>query len=574
MRLYQSIRHARICTAVAAIVFTAVSAFGQSGQPSLSSAVQAAAQTAAQPQEGTIRRLSIDDAVTSGLEQNLGIRIQRFEPQIQDTAIWQARSFWAPQISATIAKNSADAPVTSILSGTQPVVTTGTFSSGLSLTEVLPWGANYSANWNNSRFTSTDPTNTFNPVLRSNLLFNFTQPLLRNRDIDQIRQQVRTSQKTRDLSDIQLESVIVGTTRAVKNAYWDLSYAINNLKAQQESLALAQQSLKDNQKRVEIGTMAPIDIVQAQAEVASNEERVILADAAIKRAQDNLRALILDPAAVEFWTTTFEPTDAAPFQEQAIDVDAAVRNALDRRTDLRAAKNSIDRSDLDIRFLKNQILPDINAQVNYGAVGVGGTQFTGGTNPITGITTPLNVINRSYGAALSDVFTNAYPQWSVGLQIGYPIGASTSHANLARANLEYQQAQTQLKNMQLVIATQVRDAARNVNTNQKRVQSARASRELQEKKLEAEEKKLAAGMSSSFFVFQAQRDLALARTAEIQGVSDYNKSLVDFEAVQVAPITGVAGQVTTAGLGSLSAAAGQVTPGGGAGQTTPAASGR
>src|SRR5262249_54062846 len=233
---------------------------------------------------------------------------------------------------------------------------------------------------------------------------------------------------------------------------------------------------------------------------------------------------------------------------QVIDVDSAVRNALDKRTDLRSAKNSLERSDLDIRYLKNQILPDVNAQVNYGAVGVGGTQFSGGTNPITGITTPLPVVNRSYGAALGDVFSNAYPQWSLGVQIGYPLGAATSHANLARANLEYQQAQVQLKNMQLIIATQVRDAARNVNTNQKRVQSARASRELQEKKLQAEAKKLAAGMSSSFFVFRAQRDRARARTAEIQAISDYNKSLVDFDAVQAAPVTGAAGQVTTAGL--------------------------
>jgi len=538
MRLHQQIRRARIAAIMAAIISVSVSAFGQSEQPRLSSLTQSAARgLALQPGE-TVRRLSIDEAATLGLEQNLGIKVQRFDPQIQDTGIAQARSFWAPQFSSTIAKNSNNTPSTSLLSGNQSLVSTGTFSTGVTLSEQLPWGASYSANWNNSRFTSSDPTNTFNPVLRSNMLFNFTQPLLRNRDIDQIRQAVKSSHKLRDLSDIQLEGVIMLTTRQVKNAYWDLSFAINNLKAQQESLALAQQSLKDNQKRVEIGTMAPIDIVQAQAEVASNEERVIVADAAIKRAQDNLRALILDPAEADFWTTTFDPTDEAPFQEQAIDVDAAVRSALERRTDLRAAKNNIERSDIDIRFLKNQILPDVNAQVNYGAVGVGGTQFSGGTNPFTGITTPLSVVNRSYGAALSDVFSNAYPQWSLGVQIGYPLGASTSHANLARANLEYQQSQTQLKNMQLQIATQVRDAARSVQTNQKRVQSARASRELQEKKLEAEEKKLAAGMSSSFFVFQAQRDLSLARTTEIQAISDYNKSLVDFEAVQQVPING------------------------------------
>ena len=118
--------------------------------------------------------------------------------------------------------------------------------------------------------------------------------------------------------------------------------------------------------------------------------------------------------------------------------------------------------------------------------------------------------------------------------------------------LQYEQAQAQLKNLEMQVATQVRGVARNVQTNQQRVQSAKASRELQEKKLEAEEKKLAAGMSSSFFVFQAQRDLALARTAEIQAISDYNKSLVDFEAVQQVPLGGGGGGITTAGSGALS----------------------
>jgi outer membrane protein len=146
--------------------------------------------------------------------------------------------------------------------------------------------------------------------------------------------------------------------------------------------------------------------------------------------------------------------------------------------------------------------------------------------------------NRGYGSVLGDVFQNAYPDWTVGVQIAYPLGASTAHANLARARLEYQQSQTQLKNIQMQISTQVREAGRNVQTNQKRVQSARASRELQEKKLEAEEKKQAAGMSTSFFVFQAQRDLAQARTLEIQAIADYNKSMVDFEAIQLAPLTG------------------------------------
>jgi outer membrane protein len=552
MRVDQSIRRARICTAAAAIVFVSVSAFGQSGQPSLSSALQAAARTTATQPSTSVRRLSIDDATRLALEQNLGIRIQRVDPQIQDVGVWQARSFWAPNFTTSINKNSNSQPAQSAI---LPSFQNGTFSSGVGLSEVLPWGGSYSASWNNQRLTTTNILNNFSPQLQSVLNVNYTQPLLRNFSFDQIRQQVQNSKKVRDLSDIQLRGVVTATLRNVKNAYWDLVYAINNLKAQQQSLELSQQSLKDNQKRVEIGTMAPIDIVQAQAEVASNEQGVIVADANIRQAQDNLRALILDPGTPDFWTVEFEPTDEPAFSEQPIDVDEAVRNALSKRADLLSAKNSLEQSDINIKYYKNQVLPDINATVNYGTFGIGGTQLT----PVdlalaaTGVIPSRSTLaQRGYGTVLGDVFSSAYPQWSVGVQFGYPLGASTAQANLARVRLQYDEAQMQMKNVELQIATQVRAVARNVQTNQKRVQSARASRELQETKLEAEEKKLAAGMSSTFFVFQAQRDLSIARVAEIQAIADYNKSLVDFQAVQEVPVGGSAGGITTAGTGAIS----------------------
>ena len=137
---------------------------------------------------------------------------------------------------------------------------------------------------------------------------------------------------------------------------------------------------------------------------------------------------------------------------------------------------------------------------------------------------------------LGDVFGNAFPTWTFGVTVGYPLGTSTPEANLARARLQYSQAQTQLRNLELQVATQVREAARPVQTNQKRVDSTRAARELAERRLEAAEKKFAAGIETSFFVFQAQRDLAQARTTEVRAISDYNKSLVDFEAVQEVPL--------------------------------------
>src|SRR5262245_43564666 len=414
-----STRCARIATSAAAVISMSVSAFGQSGQSPLGAAIRTATLQVAQPADqptGPVRRLTMDEAVKLALEQNLGIKIQRMDPQIQDLSVATARSAWAPNLTTQFNRNSATTQSTNAFSATNNA---GTFSNGVGMNQVLPWGGSYNANWFSSRQSTNDPVAIFAPQLASRLDLQYTQPLVRNFSIDQIRQQVENSQKVRELSDIQLLGVITQTTRGVRNAYWDLAYAIANLKAQQQSLALSQQSLKDNQKRVEIGTMAPIDIVQAQAEVASNEQGVIIADAAIKTAQDNLRALILDPGAPEFWTVSFDPIDAPAFAAQAIDVDAAVRNALDNRSDLKSAKNSLEQSDINMRYYRNQVLPDVNAQVNYGASGVAGTLLDRSIDSLTGATSSTVIGQRSYGSALSDVFSNAFPQWSVGVQIGY-----------------------------------------------------------------------------------------------------------------------------------------------------------
>jgi outer membrane protein TolC len=554
----QSIFRFRTLVAACALFVPAVTAsaqtehlrFDANALAASASAIAVPGQSAA-PGTPVVRQLSMDEAVKLALEQNLGIRIQRYEPQIQDTTVAQSRSFWMPNLGSAFSRVANNYPATSVI---QPAYGNGTTNANISLAQSLPWGGNYTAGWINQRVTTTNILQNYSPQIYSNVQFNYSQPLMRNFTIDQIRQQVKQSEKFRELSDITLTSVVASTTRGVRDAYWDLVYAINNLKVQQLSLQLSQQFLKDNQKRVEIGTLAPIDIVQAQAEVASNEQGVIVADAAIKTAQDNLRALILDPAQPDFWNVNFEPTDEASYAEQSLDVDAAVRNALDKRTDIAAAKNTLAVGDVNMKFLKNQTLPDVNLQANYGALSYGGTQLTSAdlSNIGLGIIPARSIVSqRGYGSVLSDVFTNAYPQWTVGVQIGYPLGSSTVQANMARAKLQYQQAETQVKNLQLQIATQVRLAARNVTTNIKRVQSARASRELQERKLDAEEKKLAAGMSQSFFVFQAQRDLATARVAEIQAIADYNKSLVDFDTVQMVPLNGPTQGITTPGSGSI-----------------------
>jgi len=366
------------------------------------------------------------------------------------------------------------------------------------------------------------------------------QPLLRNFKIDGTRQQLLISEKNRDIAGTQLEQSIAVTVRNVRNAYYDLMGAIASLGVQRQSLDLARQSLKDNRARVEIGTMAPLDIVQAEAEVATREEAVILAEAAIERQQDQVRVLVFNPSSPDFWTARIEPIDTVTFTATAVDIDAAVKNALGKRTDLEVARRNLEINDVNIRFFRNQTLPEVNASVSYNARAIGGLQVTRAPDPDTNLPTGpiLSSAQQSYFSTLTSAFAGDFPGWNVQLNMSYPIGGSSQEAQLARARLQQTQSQRQLASLELQIATQVREAGRNVQTNAKRVDATRASRALAEKRLEAEEKKYQAGMTSSFFVLTAQRDLNIARNAELIALVEYSKSVVNFTAVQQSPLFG------------------------------------
>lgn len=517
----------------------AVFAAGQvSERPSRAAAATAwAAQQPAQVSPaGPVTRLTVDEAVAMALDANLGIKAERLSPQIQDLAVAQARAVWAPNFFSSLTRNDYSSPPDSFLAGSAPTITDESFGNATGVNQLLPWyGGRYSAQWSASRRETTAFTS-FNPTLRSRLDFQFTQPLVRDFRIDGNRLQVWTSQNLRSIADLALRQSIVSTTRAVRNAYWDLVYAIANLNVAQQSLDLARQQLKDNRTRVEVGTMASIDIVEAEAEVARNEESEIIAEQAIKRAQDQLRVLILNPDQPDFWAVVLEPAEAPELKPQPIDADAAVRNALDGRTDLMTARTELDNTRLNQRFYHNQGLPTVDLSFSYGVVGLGGTQYVFGQG---GFPPPIvGQAKRSFGSVLGDVFTSDYASWSIGVTLGYPLGTSAAEAGLAGARLQQTQGETSLKNLEMLVATTVRDTARQVQTNLKRVEVTEKARELAEKRLEAEQKKFAVGLSTTFQVFQAQRDLSFARNSELRAIIDYNKSLVDFEAVQQAPLGG------------------------------------
>ena len=484
-----------------------------------------------------VRRLSVEEAVTLALDQNLDLRVERISPLIQDTLVAEARSVYAPELSTTITGDDWDRPAGNIFDGGD-VVTNRFLQDDVGVVQQVPWkGGQYSAGWTGRRSTTTNVFTSFNPLLQSNLNLNYTQPLVRNFGIDDFRQQIAISRANRDISDIELRRIVVLTERTVRNAYWQLVFARSFLEVQRQSLALAEESLRNNRTRVEVGTMAPIDIVEAENEVARNIEAVIRAEADLERAEDQLRTLVFDPLDTpDFWSISLQPSDSPVLQAREIDVDAAVRNALLNRTDLGRLDQDLEIADTDIRYFRNQQLPAVDLRVDYRLTGQGGERLIrAGGFPGTVVGTE----QRSFGSTLGDILANEFPNWTVGVTVSYPFGTSAADAALERSRLERSRHEARRRSLELRIAAEVRDAARNVRTTLQRVEATRASRELAERRLEAEQRKFEVGLSTNFLVFQAQRDLATARNTEQQAILDYIRSLVDFEAVQEIPLGGV-----------------------------------
>jgi outer membrane protein TolC len=503
--------------------------------------VQAPATQAAPIEEqktsGPTVQLSLDETVKRGLEFNLDVQVTRINPRLADLNVQLAQSVWVPSLTNTTQYTDNTSRPGDTLLGAN-TISDKTFLTNSGIQQFLPWyGGSYSVGWQNQRFETSALAQTFNPSFASNITFNLSQPLLRDFLVDADRTQLLVSRKQREISDVQLHQQIIQTTRQVRNAYWDLVYARANLGVAQQSLDLARQTLRDNRTRVEVGTMAPIDIVQAEAEVSRNEETTIVAAAQIDEAEDSLRRLIFDPASPEYWTTNLELTDQPqlPSTNADVDVEAAVANALGKRTDLIQQRKSLEQSDLNIKLYKNQLLPQVDAFTTYGLSARGGTLVAqNGTDPTT--TTQLG-----WGDVYSSLFGRDFPRWVVGVNVQYPIGNSQQKVQLARARLTNQQSQLNLRDGELSAANEVRSAGRTVNTNRRRVEATRSARIFSERQLEAQQKKFAVGLSTNFEVFQAQRDLAQARNSELQAVIDYVKSLVNFEAVQEAGVSNVSG---------------------------------
>jgi HAE1 family hydrophobic/amphiphilic exporter-1 len=490
----------------------------------------ASAQTTPTTPPATLR-LTVDEAVKMAIDHNIDLNVDRLDPQISDTRVAAAAGAFRPTFNTSVQTNSQVQPPASFLF---PVATTSDINTtNAGLAQRLPWfGTTYNVGWTATHTNSNSFLNSYNPLVQSGLSLNVSQPLVRDLSIDAARLNLATSQTNRAIADTRLRESVVHTTAAVKSAYWGLVSAVALVDARQTALTLAQELVRVNKAKVDVGTAPPLDLVSAQAEVAANQEQLIIAETTVKQVEDRLRLLIFDTTQPETWNVKIEPIDSPPVATPAIDVDAAVTRGLSGRADLLRARKEIDNSQVSVKYANSQKLPDVRLNASYQANGLGGTQvLRSGGFPGT-IVGPG--AETGFGTVLNQLLTSDFPTWSVGVSVSYPIGQSIEQANAARAKLERSQAAERLKSAQARAIQQIRDAAWQIDMNAKRIDTTRAATQLAEQRLDAERKRLEVGMSTSFLVIQAQRDLAQAKQNELGAVLAYDLALVDFEALQEA----------------------------------------
>ncbi len=493
--------------------------------------------------------LTLEESVQRGSDKNIDIAVARITPRLIDFTLAGLEASYRVNLTSS-ASNTRQVTLpqqTTQGISTPTVSMRENWSAGIAQ-NLWKGGGSYNVNWTNGRLNNQSSVNLRNPQFTTGLTGALVQPLLRGFKIDATRAALRTNRLQQQNDDITLNSTVSTTQANVRNAYWDLVFAIQAVEAAQSSFDLAARLVQDNQSRVEIGTLAPIDVVTAQAEQATRRQTLVLAQATVRTNELALKRLIVSGTDDPLWTSSINPVDRPPTTPEPINLEAAVTRALATRTDLQQSKNNLQISDINLQNQIDATRPQLNLTANYGLNGLGGPQFvfTGQVDPITGAR-PSTTIPSGYLDALRNVAGFDAPTWTVGFTFAYPLGRSSQEATVARSRLSLEQTAANLKALELQIATDVTNAALTVQSSLESVQASAAASELSQKRLEAAQSKMDVGMATNYEVVQAQRDFADARNNELRAILNYRKALVNFETVQAVGTRGVGAAVAGGG---------------------------
>lgn len=472
--------------------------------------------------------MTLQDAVERALERNLDIQTVQLTPRMQQYSLQAAEAAFAPTLSGNYRYNNATRQSTSQLDGGARI-TNQQHSLNTSLSQTVPWyGGRLSADFNNSRTTTNNSFATLNPSYSSAVSLSYTQPLLSGLSIDGQRAAVETQGIQGRITDLQVDNLVARITNQVRVQYWNLRAAIEQIEIQRRSVEQARQLLADNELRVRLGSMAQIQVVQAESQVAAAEQALLNAEVQWRNAELALKSLLISGPDDPLLNQTIDPTELPALRAQAVDIDAAIQVALQQRMDLRQQRRQLDIAELELDVTRQARLPSLDLVAAYSLQGVGGNLFE---RPSLG-GDPVLVQEGGYWDGLNSIAEFDTPTWSLALNFSYPIGMRAGKADTERARLQLEQNELAIRSQELAVINEVTAAGLAVADTNLQLQAAQRSRELAEESTLATITRFNAGAATNFEVGQANDDLTAARLSELRALIDHINAIAEFERVQ------------------------------------------
>ncbi len=489
--------------------------------------------------DGTALRVSLIDLTKLALQYNLDIAIQDTNEQMNRQKIFQQQGNYDPQLTATLGvtqRKNANTRVSDFSS--EPFNKSDSAQWNFTFRQPVKSGGTLQLQWNTSRTESNSNNAVFNPSCQSPLTLQFTQPLWRNFKIDSNRANIKLANLDLDTSDSQFKQKVTDTISNIQTNYWDLVSAIENYEIRRNSVRLAQINLRDNRKKVEVGTLAPIEVTDAEATVASREVDLIGAEETILRAQNTLRSLISNDRNAEIWRQVIVPIDRPDFQEYKVDVTTAIETALKNRPELEQAGIDLRKLDINKRLTENNRKWQFDLTAQFGSSGTAGPQgcrrntFTGLCDKdINGneiLLTPPALVG-GLGTSYKTMFTENFTNWSIQFQVTVPLRNRSNDAQLAQQNIQRQQQLMNIRKSEQNIQVEIRNAIQTLETNKKQVETAGVARKLAEERLDGETKRFDAGLSQNYLVLQRQNEVSSAQYQELQALIRYKQAIITLQ---------------------------------------------
>ena len=466
--------------------------------------------------------LTLTQVVETTLKNNVSIAVEEFNAKIREQDITDRKSEFDPTISLELSTEERSNQVSSAFASPNKARNRDHVWD-LYLNQKVVTGGDYEINFNNSRNKTNSTFAGLNPQYSSELLFSATQPLLKNFGIDNNKRNIYIANNDLDISDFEFENKVIDTVTDAENVYWELVFSIEDLNVKQKSLKRAQDLEKRVRAQVKVGTVAPLDILQAQSEVASREELLLQAEDLIQDNEDNLKNILNINFDSSEGQKKVRPMDKPMIEpEKDIELNEAIKKALVSRPDYMARKTQLANDNILVKYNENQIYPSLDL---FGSLGLNG--ISGNAIPLTsGAVTGTSPFGGGYDDSLGFLGSRDYYEWQVGLKMSYPLGNRSAKSRLTASRLKVAQTLLDIKDLEKKIVVEVREAVRQIRTEAKRIQASGLARKLAQRKLDAEEKKFEVGLSTSFNVLEFQEDLVEEQSNEIRALIDYRKSRI------------------------------------------------